>query len=101
MQWLSKIDAHWIDACVILIGFLGVFFKPLLRKFYQHPPCFRSTEILTDFGNFGALFLSIILFLSPLSTELLQQLTSASKPTLAVGGLVCIVSFIREIVKFK
>jgi hypothetical protein len=99
MTLFSMVDSHWIDTCAIIFGFMGIMIKPTLRKINNRPQVFRSQDMIFDFGNGAAVFLAVLMILSAFSSVMLKELVSASKFTLALSGLACLVVFCKEMLK--
>jgi hypothetical protein len=96
-----KIDGNWFDICSMCCGVfwmlaLGAQRRATARKVLQTQNPWLDPRTGMDFGNGLSLFPFAILFLSPLSSQLLDGLLQGGKLILSVAGLVALIHTARN-----
>jgi hypothetical protein len=97
-----EIDGNWFDMCSMCCGVfwmltLGARRRKAARKTLQAHNPWLDARTSMDFGTGLSLFPFVILFFSPLSSQLLNGLLQGGRLILSVAGLIALIQTARNV----
>ena len=81
------IDGNVVDIATIIVGLMSSTLRPLKRLYLQSRPYFQREKAISDMLNGVMLVPFSMMVGSIFSSELMQNLISSAKITLAIAGL--------------
>lgn len=95
------IDGNAVDIATIIVGIVSVGISPIKNLLTGKTPCFVREKAMNDMFN-GVMLVPFCLMIgSVFSSELMKELLSSAKITLAIGGLAGLFFVVGEIFKDK
>ena len=95
------LDGNSVDMATIAVGGLCLLISPLQRWRTKKTPVFVREKATTDMLNGVMLVPFIMMTLSVFSSDLMKELITSAKVTVAIGGLAGLIFVIGELFKDK
>ena len=96
---MIQIDGNIVDIATIVVGGLSSAIRPLKRVYCKSKPYFSREKGINDMLNGVMLIPFSMMVGSIFSSQLMDQLMSSTKITVAIAGLAGLIFVIGEIFK--
>ena len=96
-----RIDGNTVDMVTIAVGVVTALISPLSRYIGKQKPYFVRETATVDMLNGVMLVPFLMMVGSVFSSDLLKELLSSAKITLAIGGLAGLIFVLGELCKTK
>ena len=93
------IDGNGVDIATMIVGGLSTILRPTKRYFCDIEPCFSREKAINDMLNGVMLIPFSMMVGSIVSSEIMNQLMSSTKITVAIAGFVGLIFVVGEIFK--
>lgn len=93
------IDGNSVDIVTIIVGALSSTLRPAKQYFLKRKPYFSREKAINDMLNGVMLIPFLMMVGSIFSSELMNQLISSSKITVAIAGFAGLIFVLGEILK--
>lgn len=96
---MIQVDGNIVDITTIVVGGLSSAIRPIKRVYFNNKPYFSREKGINDMLNGVMLIPFSMMVGSIFSSQLMDQLMSSTKITVAIAGMAGLIFVIGEIFK--
>ena len=96
---MIQVDGNIVDIATIVVGGLSSAIRPIKRVYFNNKPYFSREKCINDMLNGVMLIPFSMMVGSIFSSQLMDQLMSSTKITVAIAGMAGLIFVIGEIFK--